>query len=158
MSFTIYIGAFRDHELFDYDPTIVEEVFAPLIATRGSFGWALKVGGFVSIDDAPKINHFSVDRPPGSAAFWVGLVEIMRRTPSVVYWPDEGRTSCVADQALIAHLPPDMVEALGEPFVVSNGEEITNAIKKRRTATDLSEQPSISGGAIDWRSRRARAP
>ena len=131
MSFEIYMEAFQNHESFDYEREIVEDIFAPLISERDRDNWKLSAGGVVRIDEAPKVSGFSVGRPPGADAFWDGLLAIMQRTPSVLFWPDEGRTACVADAAVIPRLPPDMLEAVGEPFIVSNGREIIRAIRKR---------------------------
>ncbi len=76
------------------------------------------------------IRSFGVNRPPANLVFWDLILQVLRDTPSVIYWPGYGTVACVANPAVIREMPPDMVEALGYPLVVSRGNEILAAIER----------------------------
>ncbi|HUZ67776.1 MAG TPA: hypothetical protein VMU56_08960 [Beijerinckiaceae bacterium] len=85
MSFDIYVSAFRGREVFEYDAAVVEDIFRPLIARQEKRLWTLRTGGFVDIADTPQIEGFSVNRPSSDRVFWDAVLEVLRRTPSVLY-------------------------------------------------------------------------
>jgi hypothetical protein len=76
------------------------------------------------------IHSFGVNRPPANLVFWDLILKVLQQTPSVIHWPGYGTVACVANPAVIRAMPPDMVEALGYPLVVSRGEAILAAIER----------------------------
>jgi hypothetical protein len=136
MSFDIYIGAFKGGEATTFDRSIVEDAFQSLIAFSNADGWQLMIpgwgvtGGFLYIDDTPQITDFAVNRPPFGPEFVEALFSVLRQTPTVLFWPGVGPhpRACVADASVIAELPPDMIESLGNPTVVSSGAEMDDCI------------------------------
>ena len=54
-------------------------------------------------------------------------MDLLQRLPAVLYWSGYG--CVVANPAVSAYLPPVMVEALGEPIVVTRIEQIWEAIQ-----------------------------
>jgi hypothetical protein len=130
MSFDIFLDAYYRRMPTSFPRKIVEEIFAPMIAGRDDRGWDLDPIGRVYIDDTAEIGGFSVNRPPETPAFWDAMLTVLRRTPSVLYWPGRrGGCACVADPDVIRNMPADMVESLGEPLVVTSGAAIREAIR-----------------------------
>jgi len=68
-----------------------------------------------------------VSRPTVSPELWKGLAEILKRTTSVLYW--SGTPCVVADASVIPHLPPDMIESLGDPVVTTDRDRILELIR-----------------------------
>jgi hypothetical protein len=105
----------------------------PFIDFREHHCWGLSFpdGGksFLYLKDEQKeIEHICVNRPTDSPELWTGLLEILRETGAVLYWPGGG--AVVAAEAHIAHLPQDMIDIFGTPTVVSRGREIEDCIAK----------------------------
>jgi hypothetical protein len=65
------------------------------------------------------ISSFMVSRPCGSKQLGVYLYEVMLLGNFVFYEPD-GKHPIIVNPATAAHLPPDMIETLGEPAVAEN--------------------------------------
>ena len=134
MSFDIFVGAYKRGESVTFPRRIAEEIFADLINMRGASGWSLKlprwgaVSGFVYISDDPDCDGFMVSRPPFSRVFYDAVLTLMRRTSSVVYWPGKGVCICAPDPETVAELPPDMIEVLGQPKIVTSAADIPAAI------------------------------
>jgi hypothetical protein len=135
MSFDIIVTAYAHGEVALFDREIVMENFRAFIAKRGLEGWRLTspdgpTAGSLDIDDDAEVGGFAVSRPPLGPAFLAALHEVLRRTPTVLFWPGRGPQPrcCVARAEVISELPPDMVESLGVPTVVGSGEEIGRCI------------------------------
>lgn len=79
-------------------------------------------------DDRQEADFFSVNRPADSPELWSGLLEILRETRGMLFWPGGG--AVVAHQSDIAHLPPSMIDIFGTPTVVSSGRQIEERIEK----------------------------
>jgi len=138
MSFDIFLACYRDGENATFPHEIVRRAFAPYIleihgglkvdpeAEVDSQRWALrfKDGGRcdVYINAEGPIGGFMVNRPPGSPAFWDALIDIMKQTDTVLFWPDGG--AVVAKESVVAHMPPDMIEVMGRPKVTIDMKEI----------------------------------
>lgn len=124
MSFDIFLVSLGGN----FPLALVEKAFAPCIESRTSGSWRLSGSlAEVWIDDGPMIGDFMVSRPPGDEhhPFWKGLLEIMQQTETVLHWPSIGpKPYCVvASEAVILHMPADMVETLGRPKIVTTPEE-----------------------------------
>jgi hypothetical protein len=79
--------------------------------------------------DAALVECVCVDRPCGDMRLWDGLLEVMRMGPAALYFPGSA-PPLVASEAAAAHLPPDMIESMGQPLVVRSGQEILDIIHK----------------------------
>ncbi|AHE72657.1 hypothetical protein M942_05415 [Enterobacter ludwigii] len=76
----------------------------------------------IHIDNIPMASGLSVNRPPGVDAFWDSLYEILKTTHSVLYSSDIALI--IGQQETIVHIIPEMIEALGEPFLIENHKQI----------------------------------
>jgi len=64
---------------------------------------------------------------PGMQRLWDALASVLALGDVVLYFPG-GRPRLVARGSVTQHLPPSMVEALGQPVVVTTGREIQHEI------------------------------
>jgi hypothetical protein len=132
MSFDIYVSCFRAGKLTTFPRSIVEKAFSANADETGSTCWTVLYPdagrGFVYIDAEPEITNFSVNRPPSSPPFWEAILDILRQTPSVLYWPGDG--CVIADAAVVEQMPPDMIKSLGAPTVVRTIAEILDCIAR----------------------------
>jgi hypothetical protein len=58
-------------------------------------------------------------------------LQILQQTTSILFWRGDGPAiAVIADPAVRDHLREDVIEALGEPMVVTDGLQILEAIRK----------------------------
>lgn len=81
----------------------------------------------MSMDDGAMVEGLAINRPAGPPEFWEALLDVMRQTSTVLYWPGEG--AAVADAAVIPHLPPELVKGVGG-VTVTTIEELFDLMKK----------------------------
>lgn len=75
-------------------------------------------------DTPPLISNLSFVHNPGTDAFWQSVVDILTITNTALYWADAEDALVIGQPQTRQHLPPDMIETLGEPRVVSSFEEL----------------------------------
>ena len=134
MSFEIYISCFRDGEPSTFPRALAEKIFGSYTTSKKDDpSWVLTFPdgdkSELNLGPEPQIDGFMVNRPTGSPELWNGIIEILKRTSSVLYWPGEATACVVADAAVIPHLPPDMVESIGTPVVTTDSEKIQDVIR-----------------------------
>jgi hypothetical protein len=133
LSFDLFVGFYKDGEHAPVPRTIFERAFGRYVERRepGCVVLAFPDGGGpeVFVDDVSEITGFMITHPPANEAFWDGLEQILREGRGVLYWP--GSRPVVVDETAIAHLPKDMVEAIGAPVVVHGSAEIVEAIRNK---------------------------
>lgn len=133
MSFEIWLVCLNKGHVATFPRAMVEEEFGPFVEITEPK--RLKLADSLAdvwLDDAPEIEGFTVTRPPANPhhPFWPALLDIMRKTQTVLHWPTVGPKphAVVADGSVIAHMPPDMVRILGTPNVVTKPEEFWQRI------------------------------
>jgi hypothetical protein len=115
MSFDMFLFTFRSGEPAPFPLAVIDKFLGPFIKFRSNDYWSLSFpnGGntFFYLDgDRKEIDNFCVNRPADSPELWTGLLEILRETGGVLWWPGGG--SVVAEETHIAHLPSDMMKIL----------------------------------------------
>ncbi|EDP9825581.1 hypothetical protein ACK1FJ_003418 [Salmonella enterica] len=76
-------------------------------------------------DDAiPLASGLDFVHIPGTDAFWQSLVDILQATHTALYWADTENALVIGQQDTRQHLPPDMIETLGEPRLVTSFEQL----------------------------------
>lgn len=133
MSFDIFLVCVDQGEVASFPRSIIEERFAPFIKNRTRDSWELIDSlADVWIGEDVQTSGFMVSRPPGDEKhpFWAALLDIMRKTQTVLFWPSVGPEphAVVADATVIAHMPPDMIEKLGTPALVTSPAEFLERI------------------------------
>jgi hypothetical protein len=80
-------------------------------------GSDIYVGEGDEIDNAG-FNHFQGE------GFFEALYELARRTGSLIFWPAEGPSLAVTDEATLKHLPAGLLESDGPAQIVGSGREL----------------------------------
>jgi hypothetical protein len=133
MGFDIFFDCFDRGEPADFPIALIERGFGRYAEGKGPECWVLLYPDgarselFVDATEA-NVSDFMVARPPVHPEFWRAIFDLLRETPSCLYWPGGGPV--IANPAVREHLPPEMIEALGEPTIVSAGEQILEEIEK----------------------------
>jgi hypothetical protein len=85
---------------------------------------------YISLDDPTQhlTNGFMVAGPPANHAFYESLLTILQATHAALYWGGENSLVIGRDD-MIEHLPQDMIEVLGEPFLATRAEQIIERLK-----------------------------
>lgn len=65
---------------------------------------------------------------PARDPFWPALIEVLKQTSCVLYWPGDG--CVVASKSVIAHISADFDEAVGTPTVTTDLDEIMEMIRE----------------------------
>lgn len=130
MSFDIFVEAFENGKPRFYPRDVLAKAFGSFCDMSDPKWWnvADSFAG-IQLDDAPQVDGFGVNRPPGSDhPFWPALLNVLRETSSVLYWPGGGPV--ITDKSVEASLPRGMIKALGPPKVVTSVEEIGQLIEE----------------------------
>lgn len=138
MSFDIFLASVHAGEPMPFPRAILEEIFQPYIEphegtsihVRFPDGWDawLDCSDVVEVDGVSCVYGLVINRPPVSPEFWDGLIELMRRTPTVLLWPGDGVCSVVVNPDVIKELSPGQIESTGIPAVITTKEEISKYI------------------------------
>ncbi len=132
MSFDLFLGCFQNGKPSTFPQNIVEKALGQYVAERRDGCWVLSFpnGGrsYLYIDDDSEIGDCNVNRPAASPELWQGLLDILRQTSTVLYWPGGG--CAVGNASVIAQLPPDMIKSLSTPIVAADTQTILDMIKR----------------------------
>jgi len=133
MSFEIYLSCYKSGEGSKFPMAVLEEALGRYAKRHDEeHWWILKFpdGGRSDLFFQPgeQIDGGMVSRPCTSPELWSGLIKILKRTSSVLYWPGGG--CVVADAAVIADMPPDMIKSLGRPVVTTDPKVILDLIAR----------------------------
>ena len=125
MSLDLCVSCFRDGELQPQPITLLRAPFEPLVVSTEPRCLVLGLPGgqesLLFIDtNAATGTGFTLNRPVRDPVLWQALFSALQHTGRVLVVPgDVPPLIGVADTA--PHLPADMVEALGQPVVVTDG-------------------------------------
>lgn len=136
MSFDVFLQCFQNGEPAGIPRELVRAAFgAHLTETETDF-WQLRYDDANSCDlyltvhgaDQSLLEGLTVNRPCSDLRLWNALAAILALGEVVLYFP-EGRSPLVARSSVTGHLPPDLIEELGLPVVVTSGREIQQEIQ-----------------------------
>lgn len=136
MSFDLFLQNFRHGDSATFPRAVVESAFKGYIKEIDPEFSILNFpdGGSSELytedgaENGAAISGFMIARPAGSPELWVGLLDILKRTGAVLFWPDGG--AVVADESVIPNLPESVIEVVGVPTVVHEPEEIPRLISE----------------------------
>lgn len=134
MSFDLFVGCFEEGDLASFPTEVVVTAFAPytLAVEPDCLPLAFDDSGmactYVYLDTTtPHTSHFSVNRPVDDPALYEALLAILRSANLALYMA--GNCPPLLGRAETArHLPADMIEALGEPVLLKEANEIFERI------------------------------
>jgi len=135
MSFEAFVHCFKDGKVASVSRQRVREAFGSSLTEGGVYDWQLdyceadSCNVILGVDDADKslLHSFTVLRPCGDVRFWDAMATILKLGNLVLFFP----ASCpplIAEASVARHLPPDMIESLGQPKCVNTGREILDAL------------------------------
>ena len=131
MSFDVYIQWFHDGDSQGLPEERVRSAFGDALKVQDDFGWRLSYGPglesdvYVSRRDG-KVEGLTVNRPAEAPALWQALFDFLGVENAVFFFPGSGLF--IRSIAVVRHLPPEMVEALGPPRVVSSAAALRHTL------------------------------
>lgn len=132
MSFDLFIQNYRRGEITTFPRAIVESAFKGYLKEVDPEFFVLNFpdGGRSELytQSGPAISDFMIAGPAGSPEFWRGLLDVLRGTGAVLFWPEGG--AVVANESVIQDLPESLIEVTGVPTVVREPEEIPRLISE----------------------------
>lgn len=133
MSFNIFVSTFRNEDTFNFPASEIESRFAPIIIGQRHGSWHLGFKEHGSFGEIPVpseafVDGFSVRNPPDNLEFWRIVAAFLRDFGSVLYWPGGG--AVITSLELLQHLPSDMIESVGVPWVTADPERIRRYVRE----------------------------
>jgi len=132
MSFDLFLQNFRRGEIATFPRAVVESAFKGYLKEVDPEFSILNFpdGGSseLYINKGAAISDFMIARPANSPELWQGLLDILRCTSGVLFWPGGG--AVVANESVVQNLPESVIEAVGVPTVVHEPEEIPRLISE----------------------------
>lgn len=134
MSFDIFLSCVDRGESSHFPVVLAEQAFLAFVRLREPTRWVLAdCRADIWIKDLAEISDFGVSRPPGDPAhpFWQGLLTLMQKTQTFLYWPTTGYPrATVAQPSVIPHISADMREVLGTVPIVTRPEQFWEYIEQ----------------------------
>jgi len=134
MSFEIYVQAYRNGEQAELPREEVFLLFGDYAVKASPVLWKIYYDSQNSCDiyvnlkssDESQVNSFTVYRPCNDRRLWNSLFAIIGLGHVALYF--SGSHVLLRSEASVAHIPTDMVDALGGCIVVKDVEEILNEL------------------------------
>jgi hypothetical protein len=136
VSFDVFLSVFDHGDLSGIPLSTVRECFGRHVEVAEGAYWKLRYDAEnscnvdLSIDpaDPNRVQGLAINRPCGDSRFWNAIFKLLQAGNIVVYFPG-GAAPLVASEGVKAHMPPDMVESLGNPIIVDSGAAILARIR-----------------------------
>ena len=132
MSFDIFLTCFDNGKATALPMGFVSDAIGKFVSVRSPRSWSLSFpdGGAAEIDfgAGPDPSGFGVNRPPGNPEFWAGMLNIIRKTNSALYWAGEGWA--IGRDDTIKQIPDRWIKAHGIPTKVSSVSELHDLITR----------------------------
>lgn len=138
MSMDYWLQAFDNGEEGFFPLSVVENAFGSAIVSNNHNGYLtleypsdpqflncleLQVS-VLRTEKGLMTEGFAFVHAPGHEAFWKSLVDILRVTPTALFWADTQDALVIGQQETRQHLPSDMIESLGEPRLITSIQEL----------------------------------
>jgi len=136
MSFEVHILAFNDGGPAWLPIQRIRDAFAPHVAEGPPYTWRLcydgpNVNGVTVMRhpiDPSLLQGFSVDRPGADPRMWDTLASILASGPFALVFAS-GHPPLIGNSEVIRHLPPDLIQSMGQPRLVRSGQDILLEIR-----------------------------
>lgn len=136
MGFEVFILSFESGKPKGFPIDRIRAAFGPHVApSSASYAWELvydgRYNGGVNVmphpTDGTLLHGFTVDRPGADPRMWDALAAILALGPFALVFG--GHPPLIGNTDVLQHLPPDMIQSLGQPRFVRNGQEIVREIR-----------------------------
>jgi hypothetical protein len=136
MSLDVYLQVFDKGEATGIPRDSVRDAVGAVFVTETASGsWRVQYDAenscdvYLNVDaGAGMLQGLSINRPCGDMRLWQALATILRLGNVVLYFPG-CKAPLIANLNARQHLPLDMIEALGEPMILTSGAEILREIQ-----------------------------
>lgn len=133
MSLDLYVQWFRDGSADSVDETRVREIFGDALDAEHDWGWQLDYGRDADVDvyvrpRAGRIEALTINRPVESSALWQAVFDLLALEQAVFYFP--GSPPYIRSASVAAHLPREMVDALGTPQIVTSAAALKREVSE----------------------------
>jgi hypothetical protein len=138
MGFELHIFAFKDGGPAWLPIQRVREAFGAHVSDTDSpqYAWQLcydepHQNGVMLMEhptDAGLLQGFIVDRPGADPRMWDTLASILASGPFALIFAS-GHPPLISNLEVVPHLPPDMIQSMGQPKLVRSGQEIVDEIR-----------------------------
>ena len=136
MSFDLFVQCFENGEPAGIPLDAVRNAFGAALSEPETSFWSLSFGVgescCLSLSPLPgfssQVHNITVERPCSNMRLWQGLTQLLAHRHTVLYFPGCSGPLLSSSSAAL-HLPHDMLEALGEPILVSSGQDILRCVE-----------------------------
>jgi len=132
VSTELFINWYDDGEpgSVPFDDVVI--AFAPAIDQQRASGFTVRYDDanesdvYAVANASGDVTDIMISRPNTAPAFWKSVIIAMKLGNAICFWP--GGPPVVASQAAAKHVPDDIVDALGELRIVSDGEALASLV------------------------------
>jgi hypothetical protein len=136
MSFELFLQSFSHGDASGIPIQAIRESFGSALSEPEDDFWLVDYGAAQSSDlflnplpDQPSLIHnISIHRPCTDARLYEALWQLLGLPGTLLYFPG-GTVPLARDGAIGVAMPPDMLEALGEPAMIRSAADILLAIE-----------------------------
>ena len=136
MSFDIFVQCFENGEPAGIPRDAIRKAFGACLSEPEPNYWHLAFGPrdscslFLSLlaGTPNHIHNITVERPCADPRLWQGLAQLLAHDHTVLYFPGCPGPLLLSPQTA-CHLPHGMLEALGDPIVVTGGQDILQCVE-----------------------------
>ena len=135
MGFEVYLRCFGESERTGISLAAVRSLF-PVIEDESELDyWRVRyddknschIGVTADTSNREMLKSLFVDRPCGDLRLWEALISVLRMGSVVIFWP--GGPPVVADDAVAADLPKDMIASIGQPEFVHTAGDLLRLLR-----------------------------
>ena len=149
MSFDIFFQCLENGDNGEFPVALFERGFRPFAEHWDADHVFLKypdggMGEIYAETAGETMNGFMISHAPAHPEFWQALFELLRETSSCLFWPGGGQV--IARSSTRDHPAPDMIEALGEPSLVSSPQQIIDAMELQFATAESYRRSIVEGG------------
>ena len=136
MGFDVFILSFKNGEPAGFPVQRIRDAFGAAVAESPAYDWRLcyddqNLNGVMVMrhpTDQSLLHGFTVESPGGDLRLWDTLASILTLGPLAMVF-SSGGPPLIAKPEVVEHLPPSMIESMGQPRCVRSGTEILHAIQ-----------------------------
>ena len=136
MSFELFLQRFSNGEESGFTGSEIRAAFGDALSELEEDFWQVGYGDSQSSDlfltpldgDPSKFHSISVHRPCGDARLYQSLWTLLGQSGSCLYFPGDS-PPLSRDPGIARHLPPDMLEDLGDPVQLKDSTQILTAVE-----------------------------
>jgi hypothetical protein len=133
MSFDLFVQCFENGKDAQLPAVLVLDAFRPFVKGRDEFCLTVGTGQdvcYVYVEqDAEQIEGFSINRPIDDEQVNQALVALLQKANLAILVPGDC-PPLVGRAETVAHIPSDVVEALGQPKVIASASELVRCIRE----------------------------